>query len=81
MPVACEYTMCSTGVGRIWAGGGGWGITGGCTPPYDFEQPLPLIYKAYCIVATCWSEANNYIIMYYTVCPLLTIQWQCTGGS
>ena len=34
------------------------GITGGCTPPYDFEQPLPLIYKAYCIVATCWFEAN-----------------------
>ena len=23
------------------------GGSGGCNPPNDFEQPLPLIYKAY----------------------------------
>ena len=42
----------------------GGGVQGVATPPNDFEQPLPLIYKAYyslysIVDATVWLAADK----------------------
>ena len=46
----CDYIMASGDcLVRDGSWGGGGGGVGVATPPNDFEQPLPLIYKAYYI--------------------------------
>ena len=41
------YYICRGGSGGGGGGGGGGGVRGLQPPPNDFEQPLPLLYKAY----------------------------------